>query len=106
MKTAAAAILALAASASAFAPVTSPAFRQTTVALNAEKNEMNLDDNFDDVNLVRIMGLNRIKKIQRRHKREMNERVRNSEIVQGADGEWAEATAEQTAEMKAAAKEE
>eukprot|EP00567_Pseudictyota_dubia_P013534 CAMPEP_0197449118 /NCGR_PEP_ID=MMETSP1175-20131217/20151_1 /TAXON_ID=1003142 /ORGANISM="Triceratium dubium, Strain CCMP147" /LENGTH=368 /DNA_ID=CAMNT_0042981135 /DNA_START=63 /DNA_END=1169 /DNA_ORIENTATION=- len=67
------------------------------------KNEMNLDDDFDDVNLVRLMGLKRLKKIARRHKRELNARIRNFEVVQDSEGDWVEATPEQTSEMKSAA---
>lgn len=67
-----------------------------------DKTELLVDDNFDDLNLVRLMGLNKLKKMSRRHKRELNDRIRNFEVVQ--DGEdYVPATPQQTEEMRAAA---
>ena len=63
-------------SAAAFVPQTSPnvAFVPTALSMSdapaADKAAVVVDENFDDVNLVRILGLNRVKKIMRRHKRE------------------------------------
>lgn len=42
----------------------------TTTFLSAEPEKAVMDDNFDDVDLVRLLGLQRVKNIIRRHKRE------------------------------------
>ena len=94
----------LMASAAAFAPtsITSTLAQRTTTSLQAEKTELLVDENFDDVNLVGLLGLNRLKKISRKHKRQLNDRIRNFEVVQ--DGEdYIPATAEQAEQMRAAA---
>ena len=94
----------LMASAAAFAPtsITSTLAQRTTTSLQAEKTELLVDENFDDVNLVGLLGLNRLKKISRKHKRQLNDRIRNFEVVQ--DGEdYIPATAEQMEQMRAAA---
>ena len=105
MKTAICTTLALvAASASAFAPSASVAPRAPVTALQAEaeKSELLVDDNFDDVNLVGLLGLKRLKKISRKHSRQLHDRIRNFEVVQ--DGEdYVPASAEQTEQMRAAA---
>jgi hypothetical protein len=106
MKTAVCTTLALvAASASAFVvPSANGPQSATTTGLRAEaeKTELLVDENFDEVNLVGLMGLNRLKKISRRHQRQLNDRIRNFEVVQ--DGEdYVPATAEQTEQMRAAA---
>ena len=97
MKTAVCATLALvAASASAFVVPSASGPQSTALRAEAEKTELVVDENFDEVNLV---GLNRLKKISRRHKRQLNDRIRNFEVVQ--DGEdYVPATTEQ---MRAAA---
>ena len=93
----------LLATATAFAPIASrTATSSTVLRAEAEKTELLVDENFDEVNLVGLMGLNRLKKISRRHKRKLNDRIRNFEVVQ--DGEdYVPATAEQTEQMRAAA---
>ena len=106
MKTAVCTTLALVvASASAFVvPSTSGPQSASITALQAEaeKTELLVDENFDEVNLVGLMGLNRLKKISRRHNRKLSDRIRNFEVVQ--DGEdYVPATAEQTEQMRAAA---
>ena len=106
MKTAVCTTLALvAASASAFVvPATSGPQSASATALRAEaeKTELLVDENFDGVNLVGLMGLNRLKKISRRHNRKLSDRIRNFEVVQ--DGEdYVPATAEQTEQMRAVA---
>mmetsp|Transcript_18625 Transcript_18625/g.44147 ORF Transcript_18625/g.44147 Transcript_18625/m.44147 type:complete len:119 (-) Transcript_18625:356-712(-) len=106
MKTAVCTTLALvAASASAFVvPATSGPQSASATALRAEaeKTELLVDENFDGVNLVGLMGLNRLKKISRRHNRKLSDRIRNFEVVQ--DGEdYVPATADQTEQMRAAA---
>eukprot|EP00562_Extubocellulus_spinifer_P029169 CAMPEP_0178635552 /NCGR_PEP_ID=MMETSP0698-20121128/13230_1 /TAXON_ID=265572 /ORGANISM="Extubocellulus spinifer, Strain CCMP396" /LENGTH=93 /DNA_ID=CAMNT_0020275305 /DNA_START=87 /DNA_END=364 /DNA_ORIENTATION=+ len=68
----------------AFAPTTTFAPR-TVTTLRAEKTELVVDENFDDVNLVGLLGLNRLKKISRKHKRQLVDRIQNFEVVQ--DGE-------------------
>lgn len=70
----------------------------------AAKNEIFYDEDFDNVPLVRLLGLQKMKKKARRNKRQLNERVRNFEVVMDdASGEWLPATPEQTAAMKAEA---
>ena len=103
MKTAVCATLALvAASASAFVVPSASGPQSTALRAEAEKTELLVDENFDEVNLVGLMGLNRLKKISRRHKRQLNDRIRNFEVVQ--DGEdYVPASAEQTEQMRAAA---
>ena len=103
MKTAVCATLALvAASASAFVVPSTSGPQSTALRAEAQKTELVVDENFDEVNLVGLMGLNRLKKISRRHKRQLNDRIRNFEVVQ--DGEdYVPATAEQTEQMRAAA---
>ena len=93
----------LLATATAFAPIASrTASSRTVLHAEAEKTELLVDENFDEVNLVGLMGLNRLKKISRRHQRQLNDRIRNFEVVQ--DGEdYVPATAEQTEQMRAAA---
>ena len=93
----------LLATAAAFAPIASrTATSSMVLQAEAEKTELVVDENFDEVNLVGLMGLNRLKKISRRHKRQLNDRIRNFEVVQ--DGEdYVPATAEQTEQMRAAA---
>eukprot|EP00568_Trieres_chinensis_P000283 CAMPEP_0183308314 /NCGR_PEP_ID=MMETSP0160_2-20130417/21246_1 /TAXON_ID=2839 ORGANISM="Odontella Sinensis, Strain Grunow 1884" /NCGR_SAMPLE_ID=MMETSP0160_2 /ASSEMBLY_ACC=CAM_ASM_000250 /LENGTH=130 /DNA_ID=CAMNT_0025472123 /DNA_START=57 /DNA_END=449 /DNA_ORIENTATION=+ len=109
MKTAAVAAFALfAAQASAFAPSTPsparPSFALSdTAATAADAAPAEVDSNFDDVNLVRVLGLQRLKNIQRRHRRELNARIKNFDVVQDGEGEWVEATEEQSAAMKAEA---
>ena len=84
----------------AFSPTLTLAPR--TTSLQAGKSELLVDENFDDVNLVGLLGLNRLKKISRKHKRQLNDRIRNFEVVQ--DGEdYIPATAEQAEQMRAAA---
>jgi len=91
----------VAASAAAFAPAATFAPR-TVTSLRAEKTELVVDENFDDVNLVGLLGLNRLKKISRKHKRQLVDRIQNFEVVQ--DGEdYVPATAEQSEQMRAAA---
>ena len=76
--------------------------RPTALQAEAEKSELLVDDNFDDVNLVGLLGLKRLKKISRKHSRQLNDRIRNFEVVQ--DGEdYVPASAEQTEQMRAAA---
>lgn len=80
MKTTLFAVLAFAATASAFAPA--PTFSTSKTSLFAEeeakaketpKAAVALDDtNFEDVNVVRVMGLKRVKKMIRKYKRENN----------------------------------
>lgn len=93
----------LLASATAFAPVASRTpTSNTALRAEAEKTELLVDENFDGVNLVGLMGLNRLKKISRRHNRKLSDRIRNFEVVQ--DGEdYVPATADQTEQMRAAA---
>ena len=93
----------LVATATAFAPIASrTATSSMVLQAEAQKTELVVDENFDEVNLVGLMGLNRLKKISRRHKRQLNDRIRNFEVVQ--DGEdYVPATAEQTEQMRAAA---
>mmetsp|Transcript_22311 Transcript_22311/g.27352 ORF Transcript_22311/g.27352 Transcript_22311/m.27352 type:complete len:84 (+) Transcript_22311:78-329(+) len=71
---AAAALLALTSTASAFAPTanTFVAKAPTKLFAEAEKEEMVLDTNFDDVNLARLLGLRRVKKIIRKKKSQRN----------------------------------
>mmetsp|Transcript_17959 Transcript_17959/g.39868 ORF Transcript_17959/g.39868 Transcript_17959/m.39868 type:complete len:336 (+) Transcript_17959:1989-2996(+) len=91
----------VAASAAAFAPAATFAPR-TVTSLRAEKTELVVDENFDDVNLVGLLGLNRLKKISRKHKRQLVDRIQNFEVVQ--DGEdYVPATAEQSEQMRDAA---
>ena len=106
MKAAICTTLALvAASASAFVVPSTPGPQSasaTALRAEAEKTELLVDENFDGVNLVGLMGLNRLKKISRRHNRQLSDRIRNFEVVQ--DGEdYVPATAEQTDQMRAAA---
>jgi len=68
------AVLALTASTSAFAPAC-PSFTRVATPLNAEvegkkaeKKELVLDTNFEGVNIVKIMGLRRVKKLARKNK--------------------------------------
>ena len=93
----------LLASATAFAPIASRTpTSNTALRAEAEKTELLVDENFDGVNLVGLMGLNRLKKISRRHNRKLSDRIRNFEVVQ--DGEdYVPATADQTEQMRAAA---
>jgi hypothetical protein len=99
MKTAAVAtvLLATAASVSAFAP--SAAFTRQASPLFAEatatektvkvKNELFLDENFEGVNIVRLMGLQKMKKKARRNKRKLNEKIRAGTVVKDeSTGEW------------------
>ena len=99
----AAVLTGLLASATAFAPIASRTpTSNTALRAEAEKTELLVDENFDGVNLVGLMGLNRLKKISRRHNRQLSDRIRNFEVVQ--DGEdYVPATAEQTEQMRAAA---
>eukprot|EP00558_Chaetoceros_sp_UNC1202_P002981 CAMPEP_0197232552 /NCGR_PEP_ID=MMETSP1429-20130617/813_1 /TAXON_ID=49237 /ORGANISM="Chaetoceros sp., Strain UNC1202" /LENGTH=77 /DNA_ID=CAMNT_0042690615 /DNA_START=68 /DNA_END=301 /DNA_ORIENTATION=+ len=62
--------LALVATTSAFAPAT-PTFTRAATPLNAEaeKKELVLDTNFEEVNLVRLLGLKKARKIARKNKR-------------------------------------
>ena len=64
-------LLACFSSAIAFIPhsVTGP---RASWGLKAEKKELVLDTNFDDVNVVRLLGLQRVKKIIRKNKRGNN----------------------------------
>jgi hypothetical protein len=85
----------------AFAPTATFAPR-TVTSLRSEKTELVVDENFDDVNLVGLLGLNRLKKISRKHKRQLIDRIQNFEVVQ--DGEdYVPATAEQSEQMRDAA---
>ena len=77
----------LLASATAFAPVASRTpTSNTALRAEAEKTELLVDENFDGVNLVGLMGLNRLKKISRRHNRKLSDRIRNFEVVQDGRG--------------------
>jgi len=66
-------LLAAAASTSAFAPA-APAFTRVASPLcaeaeaAAEKKELVLDTNFEDVNVVKLLGLKRLKKKARKNK--------------------------------------
>jgi hypothetical protein len=64
-------VLALASSAVAFAP-SAPAFTRVATPLNAEAKELVLDTKFEDVNVVKLLGLKRVKKIARKNKRKKN----------------------------------
>ena len=61
-------LLACISSAVAFVPrsITGP---RSTWGLQAEKMELVLDSDFDDINVVRLMGLQRMKKLIRKNKR-------------------------------------
>ena len=61
--------LALATSAAAFAPATPFVAKPTALCAEAEKKELVLDANFDDVNVVKLLGLQRVKKMIRKNKR-------------------------------------
>ncbi len=62
-------VLALSASTSAFVPAT-PSFTRATTVVRAEgeKKELVLDTNFDDINVVKLMGLRKMKKKVRKMK--------------------------------------
>jgi len=65
-------VLAIASTAAAFAP-TAPAFTRVATPLNAEApKELVLDTNFDEVNIVRLLGLKRVKKLARKSKKKKN----------------------------------
>jgi hypothetical protein len=61
--------LALATSAAAFAPATPFIAKPTALCAEAEKKELVLDTNFEDVDVVRLLGLNKVKKMIRKNKR-------------------------------------
>tara|TARA_B100001142_G_C14177269_1_gene594705 strand:+ start:126 stop:440 length:315 start_codon:yes stop_codon:yes gene_type:complete len=94
--------LALAVTASAFVPSAISASRPTFLAAEPDNNAAT-DDNFDDVDLVKSLGLRRLKKLKRKHARRLNDRIQNFEVVQDGE-EYVAATAEQIAQMKEAAK--
>mmetsp|Transcript_10626 Transcript_10626/g.12528 ORF Transcript_10626/g.12528 Transcript_10626/m.12528 type:complete len:87 (+) Transcript_10626:98-358(+) len=82
MKTTLFTVLAFAASASAFAPAQTFSTRTSLFAEEEAKAKetpkaaaaVALDDtNFEDVNVVRVMGLKRVKKMIRKYKRENNQ---------------------------------
>ena len=65
-------VLAVASTAAAFAPST-PAFTRVATPLQAEPaKELVLDTNFDEVNIVKLLGLKRVKKIARKMKAKKN----------------------------------
>lgn len=66
------ALLALTSSTAAFAPA--PSFTRVATPLNAEGDakELVLDTNFEGVDLVKVLGLKRIKKLARKSKRKKN----------------------------------
>jgi hypothetical protein len=64
------AAITLVSSASAFAPA--PSFSRVATPLFAEKKEMVLDTNFENVNVVRLLGLKRLKKKSRKSKSRAN----------------------------------
>uniref|UniRef100_A0A7S2WR25 Adenylate kinase active site lid domain-containing protein n=1 Tax=Eucampia antarctica TaxID=49252 RepID=A0A7S2WR25_9STRA len=57
---------------------------RTVLPEKAGDNDVVLDENFDDVPLVRLLGLNRIQKKMRKYKRESNEGVKTPEIITDA----------------------
>ena len=61
--------LALATSAAAFAPAIPFIAKSTALCAEAEKKELVLDTNFEDVDVVRLLGLNKVKKMIRKNKR-------------------------------------
>jgi|EP00979_Chaetoceros_neogracilis_P001673 hypothetical protein len=69
-------LFAVTATTSAFAPAT-PAFTRVGTPLaaeaEAEKQEVVLDTNFDDVNIVKLLGLARLKKKARKNKSKAND---------------------------------
>jgi hypothetical protein len=64
------AAITLVSSASAFVPA--PAFNRVATPLFAEKKELVLDTNFENVNVVRLLGLKRLKKKSRINKSKAN----------------------------------
>ena len=64
--------LALLATSSAFAPSSIP---RVNTAISAEKvkKELVLDTDFEKVNIVRLLGLRRLKKMSRKLKKQSNE---------------------------------
>jgi len=58
----------------AFAPSATFSPRLSTlVCAEAENKELVLDTNFDEVDLVRLLGLKKVKKLVRKSKRKQNE---------------------------------
>ena len=110
MKLATSALLVVLASANAaaFSPTaSSPAHRATSLQATATEEKtkgvpagMVYDEDFDDVQLVRVMGLKRLKKIARKHRRQLNGRIRDFGVVQDGEGEWVVATPEQSEELR------
>ena len=64
--------LALVTSSAAFAPAAPFVTKSTALSAEAEKKELVLDTNFDDVNIVRLLGLKRVKKMIRKSKTNKN----------------------------------
>lgn len=62
--------LAFASSIAAFVPA--PHFSRKVTPLCAEKKELVLDTNFENVNVVRLLGLKRLKKKNRKNKSKAN----------------------------------
>eukprot|EP00559_Dactyliosolen_fragilissimus_P005694 CAMPEP_0184855226 /NCGR_PEP_ID=MMETSP0580-20130426/534_1 /TAXON_ID=1118495 /ORGANISM="Dactyliosolen fragilissimus" /LENGTH=99 /DNA_ID=CAMNT_0027349683 /DNA_START=44 /DNA_END=343 /DNA_ORIENTATION=+ len=83
-------VLALMVTASAFVPapstfVTKQSASSVLFSEPAQEKELVLDTNFDDVNIVRLLGLNRVKKLARKYKRQQTDDEGEVEEIGSAD---------------------
>ena len=64
-----------------FVTTTTPSTTLTCLGMSEEasSSEIVVDENFDDVDIVRLLGLSRCKNIIKRHKRERNQRAAEDE---------------------------
>eukprot|EP00565_Helicotheca_tamesis_P001156 CAMPEP_0185723258 /NCGR_PEP_ID=MMETSP1171-20130828/158_1 /TAXON_ID=374046 /ORGANISM="Helicotheca tamensis, Strain CCMP826" /LENGTH=105 /DNA_ID=CAMNT_0028390929 /DNA_START=54 /DNA_END=371 /DNA_ORIENTATION=+ len=87
---------AMVASVSSFTPSAAFSPRSSSTAMSmsedskksATTNELVIDENFENVELERLLGKRRLKKKMRRYKTQLNEKIRNGDVVQDDNGDW------------------
>ncbi|KAL7472367.1 hypothetical protein ACHAXS_012694 [Conticribra weissflogii] len=47
-----------------------------------------VEDDFDGINMIQLLGLKRLKKKARKNKRVLNQKIREGKVVQDEEGVW------------------